>query len=134
MVQFADFLKLTAAEAEWLFQTTDPAVIASKSRKILGVFVTAAEQGCHYWMMGHSGRVPAFTVPVVDTTGAGDSFTAGILHQLCQQGLSAFSTSQAVMQLVRYATAVAALTVTRPGAIAAQPTAPEVERFLQDQL
>jgi len=132
MVQFADFLKLTAAEAEWLFHTTDPAAIASKSRKILGVFITDAEQGCRYWMMGHSGRVPAFTVPVVDTTGAGDSFTAGILHQLCQQGLGAFSTPQAVIQLVRYATAVAALTVTQPGAISAQPTAAEVERFLQD--
>ncbi|MGB3536326.1 MAG: carbohydrate kinase [Microcoleaceae cyanobacterium] len=133
LVQFANFIKLTETEAEWLFNTTDPARIATTSRKILGVFVTAAEQGCRCWMMGHSITVPAFTVPVVDTTGAGDSFTAGILHQLSQQGLGAFSTSTAVRQLVRYATAVAALSVTQPGAIASQPTAAEVENFLQEK-
>ncbi|MGB3402828.1 MAG: carbohydrate kinase [Microcoleaceae cyanobacterium] len=133
LIQFANFLKLTEAEAEWLFHTTDPAAIASTSRKLLGVFVTAAEQGCHYWMMGHSGTMAAFSVAVVDTTGAGDGFTAGILHQLCQQGISAFSTPEAVTGLVRYATAVAALTVTQPGAIAAQPTASEVEAFLLSQ-
>jgi fructokinase len=133
LIQFANFLKLTKAEAQWLFQTTDPAVIASTSRKLLGVFVTAAEQGCDYWMMGHSGTMVAFDVAVVDTTGAGDGFTAGILHQLCQQGLSAFSTPEAVTSLVRYATAVAALTVTQPGAIASQPTASEVEAFLLSQ-
>lgn len=133
LIQFANFLKLTEAEAEWLFHTTDPAAIANTSRKLLGVFVTAAEQGCNYWMMGHSGTVPAFKVAVVDTTGAGDGFSAGILHQLCQQGLDAFSTPEAVTSLVRYATAVAALSVTQPGAIASLPTASEVEAFLLSQ-
>ncbi len=133
MVQFADILKLTVAEAEWLFQTRDPNAIAAQSNKLLGVFVTAGEAGCSYWMMGISGMTPAFRVPVVDTTGAGDSFTAGILHQCCQQGLQPLSEKPAVVKMVDYASAVAALTVTQPGAIAAQPTDAEVKAFLKQR-
>ena len=133
LLQFADILKLTTDEAQWLFQTTQPATIATQLKKLLGVFVTDGDQGCAYWMMGHRGNLPAFAVPVVDTTGAGDSFTAGILHQFCQQGLQQFSQEQTVIQLVRYASAVAALTVTQPGAIAAQPTGAAVEAFLAER-
>jgi fructokinase len=131
LVNQADFLKLSDEEAEWLFETSDPGAIATQVGQVSGVLVTAGEKGCAYWLQGNQGNLPAFAIDVEDTTGAGDSFLAGFLHQLCQQGVQSLENAESVQAIVRYASAVGAMTTTRPGAIAAQPTAAEVEAFLQ---
>jgi fructokinase len=130
LVKQADFLKLTDAEAEWLFDTSDPGAIAHRVGDLEGVLVTAGEQGCAYCLNQHEGKLPAFEVEVDDTTGAGDSFLAGFLHQLCKQGATVLETRESVHEIVTYASAVGALTTTRAGAIAAQPSPAEVEAFL----
>jgi fructokinase len=124
----ADCIKLAQEEAELFFESSDPQAVVKRYPHVQGVFVTAGEQGCHYWLGGITGYVPAFPVNVVDTTGAGDAFAAGLLHQLCQQ--PDLSNPQIVQDIVRYASAVGALTTTQAGAIAAQPTADQVETFL----
>jgi fructokinase len=126
----AHWLKLTDEEALWLFETTDPAAIAATSDRLQGVWVTAGEQGCRYWLMGNCGEQAAFEVTAVDTTGAGDSFTAGLLYQLSRRSIETLVDSTVAAEIVRYASAVGALTVLKPGAIAAQPTAADVARFL----
>ena len=131
LVKQADFLKLSDEEAEWLFETTNPSAIAEQVGDVLGVLVTAGEKGCAYWLRGNQGEIPAFEIDVEDTTGAGDSFLAGFLHQLCQHGIQSLETANTAHAMVRYASAVGAMTTTRPGAIAAQPIAAEVEAFLQ---
>ncbi len=131
LVQNADFLKLTNEEAELLFNTIEPEAIAQQLQ-IQGVFVTAGEQGCAYYLAGNSGKLPAFSVNVADTTGAGDGFTAGILYQFCQLGLDTINNAKIVEEIVQFASAVGALTTTKPGAIAAQPTLTEVEMFLKN--
>ncbi|MBF2048565.1 MAG: carbohydrate kinase [Elainella sp. C42_A2020_010] len=131
IVKAVDFLKLSVEEAEWLFETTDPSLIAQRLPDLAGVLLTAGEQGCTYWLSGNAGQIPAFAVAVADTTGAGDSFVAGFLHQLCQHGTPALNDPTKADQMVRYASAVGALTTTRMGAIAAQPTPAEVSTFLQ---
>ena len=128
-VQNADFLKLTDEEAELLFNTIDPKAIA-KQLKIQGVFVTAGERGCTYYLAGNYGKIPAFSVNVTDTTGAGDGFTAGIIDQFCKLGIESINNPQIAEKIVKFASAVGALTTTKPGAIAAQPTLTEVETFL----
>jgi fructokinase len=125
-----DFLKLSVEEAEWLFQTADPGAIAHRLGVLEGVLVTDGERGCAYCLGEQEGKLPAFKVETEDTTGAGDGFVAGFLHQLCQQGIQSFNDPEAAKQIVTYASAVGALTTTRAGAIAAQPTAAEVEAFL----
>ncbi|MEM9450841.1 MAG: carbohydrate kinase [Cyanobacteria bacterium P01_E01_bin.6] len=125
-----DFLKLSDDEAEWLFDTTDPGAIAHRLTTVNGVIVTAGEHGCAYSLSGNQGRIPAFIVDVEETTGAGDSFLAGFLHQLCQQGQDCLNQPDLAHDVVTYASAVGGLTATRPGAIAAQPTRAEVEAFL----
>jgi fructokinase len=130
IIKAVDLLKLSTEEAEWLFGTTDPGIIADRCQNVQGILVTAGEQGCAYWLKGNQGEVPAFTVKVEDTTGAGDSFLAGFLHQLCQRGIQALSDPTVAYQMVLYASAVGALTTTRMGAIAAQPTPAEVSAFI----
>jgi ribokinase len=68
-------------------------------------------------------HVPAFPVDAVDTTAAGDAFNAGFAV-----GLMRGST---VARSAVFASAVAAISVTRPGAQPSMPTGDEVDRFLE---
>ncbi len=68
-------------------------------------------------------HVPSFSVNAVDTTAAGDAFNAGFAV-----GLMRGST---VARSAVFASAVAAISVTRPGAQPSMPTGDEVERFLE---
>jgi fructokinase len=126
----ADFIKLSIEEADWLFGCTDPAAIAQQIETVQGVLITAGEKGGAYWLNHHEGTIPVFPVTVVDTNGAGDSFVAGFLHQLCAQGGANLENPKVAQEIVTYASAVGALTTTRAGAIAAQPTATQVDEFL----
>ncbi|MGA7936382.1 MAG: carbohydrate kinase [Kovacikia sp.] len=130
LISYADFLKLSEEEAEWLYGTTEPGVIAHRVGSLEGVIVTAGDKGCAYYLGEHEGKLPAFSIEVEDTTGAGDSFVAGLLHQLCRYGIQPLSDPTIAHEIVQYASAMGALTATKPGAIAAQPTVSEVEAFL----
>lgn len=68
--------------------------------------------------------VPAMKVEAVDTTGAGDVFTGGLVSQLCA--------GRSLDYALRFATAAAAITVTRPGAQSSFPRPDEVERLLAE--
>jgi fructokinase len=125
-----DFIKLSKEEAEWLFDTADPGAITYRLDSIEGVLVTDGEHGCAYCLGENEGKLPAFSVPVVDTTGAGDSFVAGFIHQLLTHGIHSLNDSETARKIVRYASATGALTTMKAGAIASQPTADEVEAFL----
>ncbi len=128
----ANLLKCTDEEADWLFQTQDPGQIQAVYPHLQGVLVTAGEKGCHY-RLGHTqGFIPAFKVAVQDTTGAGDAFVAGFLEQACHLGDRLFTEDNLAHQAVRYASAVGALTTLNPGAIAAQPTPEQVQKFLAE--
>jgi ribokinase len=67
--------------------------------------------------------VPAFPVNAVDTTAAGDAFNAGFAVGLMRGNSVSYS--------ARFASAVAAISVTRPGAQPSMPNGEEVERFLE---
>lgn len=126
----AELVKCSDEEAQWLFKTHNPLEIAQQLKTVKGVLVTAGEKGCTYYLGEHIGKLDIFPVNVADTTGAGDSFVAGFLHQCCLKGDKIFQDAQAAQEAVRYASAAGALTTTKPGAIASQPTAKEIEDFL----
>lgn len=67
-------------------------------------------------------RVPAFPVQPLDTTAAGDCFTAALAVE--------FAAGRSLRDAVRFAHAAAALSVTRRGAQPALPTRSEVEAFV----
>ncbi len=77
-----------------------------------------------YWASGNGESfVPAFKVQAVDSTAAGDAFNAGLAVSLMK--------GAEPPEAVRFASAVAALSVTRAGAQPSMPTAREVSRFLK---
>ena len=84
------------------------------------VVVTRGPDGAHASLRGETVTAAALDVDVVDTVGAGDSFTAGLLHWLYKVGaLGGRLPELAVTDLtdaMKFASAVAALTCTRAGA------------------
>ncbi|MEW6401150.1 MAG: ribokinase [Chloroflexota bacterium] len=66
--------------------------------------------------------LPAYQVASVDTTGAGDAFNAGLAVAL--------ASGATLVNAVRFACAVAALSTTRPGAQPSMPVSKEVDDFV----
>jgi ribokinase len=89
------------------------------------VIVTLGRAGA--WVEGDniSGLVPAPTVPVVATVGAGDAFNGGLAAGLAI-GLE-------LLEAVRLGVATGALCVAKAGAQRAMPTFAEVESLLQHE-
>ena len=132
--QYIDFLKLAQEEALWLFDTDDAGTIYHSLNSLEGVVVTNGENEVSYCISQQEGKVKPFSVVVRDTTGAGDAFLAGLIHQLCQIPKQSLCNPKIVQQIITYACAVGGLSATKEGAISAQPTADEVTAFLQKSL
>ena len=69
----------------------------------------------------------------IDTTGAGDAFTAGLLHQLLLDSPLP-QNAQTVEDMVRFAAACGALVCGGAGGIDPQPTCEEVNAFLYESV
>ncbi len=89
------------------------------------VVVTLGERGLVYLDGDDFGRMPAFAVDVVDTTGAGDvfhgAFCCGLIEGLDMQAN------------LRFASATAAMKCTRLGGRAGIPNRDDVLRFLKER-
>lgn len=85
------------------------------------VIVTMGKQGAILVSKHGHARIPAFSVPTVDTTGAGDSFTAAFTVGVTK-GMDE-------VDAATFASKVAALVVKQKGAIPSMPLLEEVEGF-----
>jgi fructokinase len=129
----ANFIKMSDDEAQWLFETIDPQLIRTQLPHSQAIFITAGAEGCDYSIGEQHGFVPAFDVATIDTTGAGDSFVAACIHQLCQQSIESIQTIETATKLIRYAAAAGAITTLAAGAINPQPTDADILDFLSKQ-
>ena len=118
----------------------ESAIAAAKSLHQQGVdtvIIKLGEQGCVCANPSGTFEFPAFAVEVVDTVAAGDAFNGGLAAALCrtkETDLKAATHDREQLQsAIRYASAVAALAVTRSGAQSAMPTSAEVEAFLRER-
>ena len=83
---------------------------------------TLGDRGCAVRCETGSFAFPAFSVDVVDTTGAGDAFHGAFIYGLLQEW--------EVARIVRFASAVAALNCRQLGGRTGLPTRREVDDFL----
>jgi ribokinase len=93
------------------------------ARGVGAVLVKLGARGCVLVEPDGALTVPAFPVRVLDTTGAGDCFTAAYAVGLLEGMQPA--------QRLKLACAAAALCVTRKGALPAMPSRGEVDRMLE---
>lgn len=88
------------------------------------VVATLGGEGCAAFWHGEHLRLPAFRVDVVDTTGAGDTFSGALAAALAE--------GMAIGEALRFSSAAAAIAVSRPSAEGAAPTRAEIVAFLAD--
>ncbi|MFC8721846.1 carbohydrate kinase [Kitasatospora sp. NPDC057198] len=120
--ELADLLRLSEDDLHILLPGTTPEDACDRWHAAGArlVVVTLAERGALASLDGHRLRVAAPVTHVADSVGAGDSFTAGLLHSLAAQGhLGGRLDSLTPDELERactFAARVAARTVAVPGA------------------
>jgi fructokinase len=118
----SDIIRLSEDDLEQLWPGWTPEQAAAHLHK-LGVplvVVSLGAAGAFASLRGDQITVPIAPTTLVDTVGAGDSFHAGLLHHLAQIGVLGGRldplTRGDLEQALRFASRVAAITCSRPGA------------------
>ncbi|BCH34067.1 carbohydrate kinase [Mesorhizobium sp. L-8-10] len=123
MMAMADIVKLSDDDLAWFGETGSHAEIATRwleaGPKL--VIITSGAKGAEGFTHRHRVSVAAPRVAVVDTVGAGDTFNAGVLASLHDQGLLtkpslAALSEAAVHAALSLGATAAAVTVSRAGA------------------
>lgn len=127
-----DVLKINRSEWEFLFpgRKFEKAFVLLERRGVRLAAVTCDANGSRIATRSGCVAVPTWQVKVVDPTGAGDGFMAGLLFQLAQRPARLTFERSELEQLAIFANAVGTLTCTRAGAIPAFPTLARVREFL----
>ena len=130
MLDLADIIKVSDEDLDWLYPDTPDlaarlAMLAAHDPAL--VLLTQGSGDVLAIQGARQTRVPVATVPVKDTVGAGDAFSAGVLAQLSAQGALRKSAIAGldVTAALRFGVQVAGVSVTRSGAN--PPTLQEIE-------
>ena len=118
MLAVTDIVKISDEDLAWL-GTTPEALLASGGPKL--ILMTRGAKGVEAHLASGSFEVPAQKAVVVDTVGAGDTFNAGLLAGLWQDGLLskeaiASAGQDALRPAIELGARAAAVTVSRAGA------------------
>ena len=122
-LELVDIVKVSVEDLAWLEPDRDPAAVAAEwlSRGVVLAIVTLGGDGALAVTPSGSASAPSPAVPVADTVGAGDAFTAAVLAHAHANGVLsrdalARLTSDDLVRLLGTANAHAADTCTRYGA------------------
>ena len=127
-----DFVTPNETEAEYYsgvkvtdLESARKAAEVFLSQGVKNVLITLGKAGAYVKAGDVDTIVPPFTVKAVDTTGAGDAFNGGFA--------AALSEGKDIISAVKFASALAAISVTRPGKSPAMPQREEIELFMAER-
>ena len=129
-----DILKISDNEVEFFTGETDydkgAAKLLEEYPDLKLVNITAGADGSYSYCCGRRVFVPSFRLGgTIETTGAGDTFCASVLHDVLLHGLEERS-EESLRAMLRFANAAAYLVTTRRGAIRSMPEPDEIEKIL----
>ncbi len=128
-------VKIADNEAEFLCGTPDfdraAAMLRERYPNIRLLNITAGAGGSYSYYEGMRAFEPACALGgVIETTGAGDTFCACVLHYVLTHGLDGLTEPQ-LHEMLRFANAAAYLVATRRGAIRSMPEPNEIDAVLE---
>ena len=127
-------MKLAKEEAEWFFNTSKPNEISSSMSHRPSVVVTDGSNPVSWVLNNNIGKTFAIAPSsVVDTTGAGDAFTAGLIYKLISFELDQINQKRAE-EIIQFAIACGSHVCTGIGAIDAQGYLEDIENLLSSHL
>ena len=121
VLEHTDYLLVNLPEAKMLSgcDTKEAAIAKLLAAGAKNLILTEGKTGAGCYSKDGCITAPSFPVKAVDTTGAGDTFTAGLLHAMSQ--------NMPIEQALRFAAACAATAVQSVGARSSMPTAAQME-------
>lgn len=126
-------LKISDNEIQWLTgeEDFDEGVRWIKTRfQIPLILVSLGKDGSRAYTDTQRIEVPAYIQPnTIETTGAGDTFCASVLHYVLEHGYKGLEDSE-LKEMINFANAAASIVTTRKGALRVMPTKEEVESLL----
>ncbi len=132
-LNYAHILKLAKEEAILFFDEVNPLVISDMILNRPDVIITDGANPISWFINGLQGTTEVFNLSeIVDTTGAGDAFLAGLISQLIS--LNYLPNELDIQKCVSYASVCGLLTCLGEGAIEQQPDYLQVNEFLGSQI
>ena len=133
-LMYADIVKIADNELAFLTGETDfdkgAAILRGWFPNIRLLNVTAGPDGSYSYYGDTRVYVPAFLLGgTIETTGAGDTFCACVLHDVLTNGLDD-RTEESLGSMLRFANAAAYLVTTKKGAIRSMPSLSEIQAIL----
>lgn len=126
----ADILKISEEEAQFLFGIEDCGTACRyifDTYHIPFIIITRGPKGCVAMIGEKLYPSYAYDLKTVDTTGAGDSFLAGVLYHMITKNKELSHMSDAeINEMFDFANAVGSLVTTKKGAIPAIPSPEEI--------
>ncbi|WP_207654418.1 carbohydrate kinase family protein [Lacrimispora amygdalina] len=136
-LSMCDILKISDNEMEWLTGESDYSVGIAKIREkysIPLILLSMGRDGSRAYYYGKSESIvvenKAFIQEgTIETTGAGDTFMACVLHFVLQVGLDQFN-KEKLSEMLRFANVAASVITTRRGALRVMPSEKEIREIL----
>ncbi|MFC1643893.1 carbohydrate kinase family protein [Candidatus Omnitrophota bacterium] len=127
LLPYVDILKLSDTDATGITgaKTLSSALVRLGREAV----ITLGEKGSFFWNGKKKTCCPAFKVHVVDTIGAGDAFTAGLIYRYCLRGIKAFREER--KETLVFASAVSAFVCKGRGATEGLRSLRQVQTFLK---
>jgi sugar/nucleoside kinase (ribokinase family) len=124
VLRYADVLFVNEREATELTRSRTPkAALKALGAKVQCAVIKRGPRGAIAVQDGATAAHSGFKVTAIDSTGAGDSFDAGFI--------SAYLRKAPLAECLRIGNACGAMSATRIGGTAGQPTQTELEEFLR---
>ena len=129
-----DILKISDNEITWFTGKVDfdegVAALWEMYPDIKMILVSMGRDGSRCYQKGRSVTVkPFLQEKTIETTGAGDTFCAGVLHYVLKQGLRDYSEDE-MKDMLTFANAAASIITTRKVALRVMPSKEEVEALI----
>ena len=129
-----DILKISDNEIQWFTgeQDYDKGVVYLQSKySIRLILVTLGKDGSRAYMNGMCVQADPFLQEhTIETTGAGDTFCACVLHYVLEQGLREYE-EESLKAMLTFANAAASLITTKKGALRVMPDKAEIDRLIK---
>lgn len=129
-----DVLKISDNEIQWFTGKEDyeaGARYLQEHYNIKLILVSLGREGSMAFSGSNKAAVPAIIrQDTIETTGAGDTFGACILHQVLQKGLREYSIAE-LEEMLLFANAAASIVTTRKGALRVMPAMDEIQELMR---
>ena len=133
-MKHAHVLKISDNEITWFTGEDDydagVKVLQEKYPNLKLICLSMGPDGSRAYWNGLRVETPAFLqTGTIETTGAGDTFCASMIHHVLKYGLDGFDEDKLKEMLIT-GNAAASIVTTRKGALRVMPTVKEIEEFL----